>query len=70
MTNPYRTRTTQELIQQYADEKDRIDKKDAKLTQDLIKKELTRRFNTVLSLLDDRQTYDNPDGTFQYLLGK
>lgn len=68
--NPYRTRTTQTLIRQYADEADRLNKNDADITRRLIKAELSRRFNAVLNLLDDDQTRENPDGTFKYLLGE
>ena len=33
-----------------------------------IKKELKRRFDATLRLLDDEQTMENPKGTFRYLL--
>lgn len=66
----YRYRTTEELINIYADENARINKEDRELSQNLIKKELKRRFNAVLQLLDDDQTTENPKGTYNYLLGK
>ena len=40
----------------------------AELTKSLIRKELKRRFNATLRLLDDEQTDENPMGTFRYLL--
>lgn len=66
----YRLWTTQELIQAYADETKRINQLDKMATQKLIKKELKRRFNATILLLDDSQTTYNPEGTFKYLLGE
>jgi hypothetical protein len=66
----YRYRTTEELIKLYAEEQSRISDSDRQLTQSLIKKELKRRFNAVIKLLDDDQTANNPTGTYNYLLGK
>ena len=65
----YRYRTTEELIAAYAFESDRINEEDRKKTQYLIKKELKRRFDAVLNLLDDERTIKNPKGTYCYLLG-
>ena len=66
----YRYKTTEELINAYAFESDRLNGYDRDKTQYLIKKELQRRFDAVLRLLDDKQTRDNPKGTYNYLLGK
>ena len=66
----YRMWTTQELIQAYAEENKRINQLDKVATQKLIKKELKRRFNATLLLLDDSQTTYNPEGTFKYLIGE
>lgn len=66
----YRLWTTQELIEGYAAEAKRINRKDREQTQRLIKKELRRRFNTTLQLLDDWQTEENPQGTYRYLIGE
>lgn len=66
----YRYRTTEELINAYVFETDRVNEDDRKMTQYLIKKELKRRFDAVLTLLDDEQTIKNPKGTYNYLLGK
>lgn len=60
--------TTEELIEAYAFEADRINRDDAEQTKRLIKKELKRRFNEVLNLLDDEQTERNPLGTYKRLL--
>lgn len=64
----YRLWTTEELIEAYAYEADRINRKDAERTKALVKKELKRRFNATLRLLDDDQTVKNPTGTYRYLL--
>lgn len=66
----YRLWETEELIEQYAFENKRINKLDALMAQKEIKKELKRRFNATILLLDDNQTTQNPLGTFNYLLGK
>ena len=66
----YRLWTTQELIEAYAEETKRINHLDKIATQKLIKKELKRRFNATILLLDDSQTTYNPEGTFKYLLGE
>ena len=66
----YRCRSTEELIEAYAFEADRNDQKDRATTQRLIRKELKRRFDATLRLLDDEQTKANPKGTFRYLLGE
>ena len=66
----YRLWTTEELIEAYADEAGRINQKDREITQRLIKKELKRRFDATLRLLDDEQTVENPHGTFRYLLNE
>lgn len=64
----YRLWTTEELIDAYAYEAKRINREDAERTKAFIKKELKRRFNATLALLDDDQTVDNPLGTYLYLL--
>lgn len=66
----YRLWTTEELIEAYADEAGRINQKDREITQRLIRKELKRRFDATLRLLDDEQTTQNPHGTFRYLLNE
>ena len=66
----YRLWTTEELIEGYAWEADRINQKDREITQRLIKKELKRRFNATIRLLDDEQTVKNPKGTYRYLLNE
>lgn len=60
--------TTEELIEAYAHEARRINREDAERTKALIKKELKRRFDATLALLDDDQTVQNPSGTYRYLL--
>ena len=64
----YRLWTTEELIEAYAFEAKRINQQDREKAQKLIKKELKRRFDSTLRLLDDQQTTDNWQGTFNYLL--
>ena len=66
----YRLWTTEELIEAYAFEAKRINQKDREIAQKEIKKELKRRFNATLLLLDDKQTEYNTAGTFKYLLGE
>ena len=66
----YRLWTTEELIEAYAWETKRINKEDRETAQRLIKKELKRRFNATLRLLDDEQTTQNPKGTYRYLLNE
>ena len=66
----YRLWTTEELIDGYAWEDGRIDRKSAEVTKSLIKGELERRFKATIKLLDDEQTIDNPHGTFRYLIGE
>ena len=64
----YRLWTTQELIEAYAFEAGRINQRDRETAQRLIRKELKRRFDATLRLLDDPQTTENPKGTYRYLL--
>lgn len=64
----YRLWTTEELIEAYAWEAGRINQKDREAAQRQIKKELKRRFNATLQLLDDNQTTENWQGTYMYLL--
>ena len=66
----YRLWTTQELIEAYAWEAGRINQEDRKRTQKLIKKEMRRRFNATIQILDDEQTVENPQGTYRYLIGE
>ena len=66
----YRLWTTEELIEAYAWEAKRISKEDREIAQRLIKKELKRRFNATIRLLDDEQTTQNPKGTYRYLLNE
>ena len=66
----YRLWTTEELIEAHAWEAKRISKEDREIAQRLIKKELKRRFNATLRLLDDEQTTENPKGTYRYLLNE
>ena len=64
----YRLWTTEELIEAYAFEAKRTNKKDRETAQRQIRKELKRRFDATLRLLDDEQTTQNPKGTYRYLL--
>ena len=64
----YRLWTTEELIEAYAFEAKRINQKDREIAQRGIKRELKRRFDATLRLLDDEQTLKNPAGTYRYLL--
>ena len=66
----YRLWTTEELIEAYAFEAGRRDQRNREITQRRIKKELKRRFDATLRLLDDEQTLENPKGTFRYLLNE
>ena len=66
----YRLWTTEEPIEAYAFEAKRINQKDREDTQRLIKRELKRRFDATLRLLDNEQTTENPKGTYSYLLNE
>ena len=66
----YRLWTTEELIEGYAFEAGRRDQRNREITQRQIKKELKRRFDATLRLLDDEQTVENPKGTFRFLLNE
>ena len=66
----YRAWTTRELIDGYAWEAGRINRAEREQTQRLIRKELKRRFDATLRLLDDPQTTRNPEETFRYLLNE
>ena len=48
----------------------RINQKDRETAQRGIKRELKRRFDATLRLLDDEQTTKNPEGTYRYLLNE
>lgn len=64
----YMAWTTEELIEGYAWEANRINQKDRETAQRLIKQELKRRFNKMLELLDDERMIKNPGGVYMYLL--
>ena len=66
----YRLWTTEELIEAYAWEAKRINQKDREIAQRSIKRELKRRFDATLRLLDDEQTTKNPKGTYRYLMNE
>ena len=66
----YRLWTLEELIESYAWEAKRYNQKDREKAQRLIKKELKRRFDATLRLLDDEQTTENWQGTYRYLLNE
>ena len=57
-------------IEAYAWEAKRYNQKDRETAQRLIKKELKRRFDATLRLLDDEQTTENWKGTYRYLLNE
>ena len=64
----YYTASTKELVEAYAWEAGRINEHDRKVTQSLIKEELERRWENFISMLDDEQTKENPDGTYRILV--
>ena len=66
----YRLWTTEELIEAYAFEAKRLNQKDRETAQRQSRKELKRRFDATLRLLDDEQTTQNPKGTYRYLLNE
>lgn len=66
----YRLWTTEELIEAYAFEAKRINRLDRENTQRQIKRELKRRFDATIRLLDDEQTTENPKGTYRFLLNE
>ena len=62
--------TTKRLFDIYLDEFERENKADAEITQNLIKKELQRRFNATLNILDDVEQSRNAISVLNYLLGE
>ena len=66
----YRTITTKRLFEIYLDEFERENKADADATQVLIKKELQRRFNATLNILNDVEQSRNATSVLNYLLGE
>lgn len=65
----YRFETTEDLIGDYAFQSD-ADTEMARIEMELIKDELKRRFRAMLRKLDDVSTIENPQGTYNVLLGK
>lgn len=68
MADYLREKTTEQLIYMYAWEYNRLNRRDRELAHKAIKKELRRRFNTMMNLLDDWQTDANPRGTYDRLI--
>lgn len=66
MGTTYLTKTAAQLVEAYCDEHDRINQEDKEITQRLIKKELTRRFNTMMKLLDQPELADHPEQIYKY----
>lgn len=64
----YYTATTKQLVEAYAFEAGRINEHDRKETQNLIRDELERRWETFINMLDDEQTAENPNGTYRILI--
>lgn len=52
----YMQKTLKELIEMYADENNRINKDDAKVTQKIIVNEVYERINKVFRVLDSEET--------------
>ena len=66
----YRTMKTEKLFDIYLDEFGRENKADAEITQKLIKKELRRRFNATLNILDDVEQSRSAVSLLNYLKGE
>lgn len=64
----YYTASTKQLVEAYAWEAGRINDHDREITQGEIRKELERRWEQFINMLDDEQTRENPDGTYQILV--
>lgn len=64
----YYTASTKKLVEAYAFEAGRINEHDREITQGEIRKELERRWEQFINMLDDEQTRENPDGTYQILV--
>lgn len=64
--NHYITKTASQLIDAYCFEHDRINEEDKAITQRLIKKELTRRFNVMMAMLDYPELADHPEQIYEY----
>lgn len=64
----YYTASTKQLVEAYAFEAHRINEHDRKTTQNFIRNELERRWEIFINSLDDEQTAENPNGTYQILV--
>lgn len=64
--SPYLTKTAAQLIDAHCFEHGRICKEDMEITQRLIKKELRRRFDTMMKMLDCPELADHPERIYEY----
>lgn len=71
MKNPYRKKTTKQLVEAYAAEaKKEQSQHDRKTKQNMIISELDRRIEEFINSLDDEETMENPEGTYRILSGE
>lgn len=66
METRYLSKTAAQLIDAYCFEHGRINEEDRKTTQRLIKKELRRRFDTMLKLMDEPDLANHPEQLYEY----
>lgn len=66
MANAYLTKTAAQLVDVYCFEHGRINQQDKEVTQRLIKAELRRRFESMLTMLDYPELADHPERIYEY----
>ena len=66
MANAYLTKTAAQLVDAYCFEHGRINQQDKEVTQRLIKAELRRRFESMLTMLDYPELADHPERIYEY----
>ena len=64
--NRYMTKTAAQLVDAYCFEHGRDCKEDTETTQRLIKKELRRRFDAMLKMMDEPMLADHPERIYEY----
>lgn len=66
MNTTYLTKTASQLVDAYCFEHGRINQSDKRITQQLIKKELHRRFDAMMQMLDCPELADHPERIYEY----
>lgn len=66
MNTTYLTMTAAQLVDAYCFEHGRINQQDKETTQRLIKKEMRRRFEAMMKMLDYPELADHPEQIYEY----